>query len=339
MKFYKVDLDYESWLFEKNYDELSASSKKIISEFEYVFFLINREEAILKNVKDYDTKYLEQLKLLGFSIPSFNPQATTFSYWWGLRNDKELEKKLNSKITSAEIAKKHGWGFFSGAIVNDITQLKSHLKLYPQIKKWIIKHPHSFSGIGHYLFSTNEIKEEELSSYLHEDVLLEPVYERIFDLGTTFIVEQGKIKNFFIVENFNSQKGTFRGGAGASSVDKFKKYIKHKYDYELAELIVTMNKIANLYLEAGATGNIQIDSFVYQENDCFKLYPLVEVNYRKTMGLVIDSLANKFPEADFLEWRIFTKKELKSSSLDSHWVRISPLGGHFQSFFKPMYLS
>ena len=75
MKIYKVDLDYESSLFDPNYQENSPSNQKIIREFEYVLFFDQKEKSILKNAKDYDTKYLDSLYDLGFVIPDFNPGA------------------------------------------------------------------------------------------------------------------------------------------------------------------------------------------------------------------------------------------------------------------------
>jgi hypothetical protein len=64
MKTYKVDLDYESFLFDPNYLENSAPSQKIIREFEYVFFIINKESTVLKNIRNYDKNYLNKLAKL-----------------------------------------------------------------------------------------------------------------------------------------------------------------------------------------------------------------------------------------------------------------------------------
>ena len=62
MKTYKVDLDYESFLFDSNYTEDSVANLKIIREFEYIFFLVNQENCILKNARDYEKNYLNKLK-------------------------------------------------------------------------------------------------------------------------------------------------------------------------------------------------------------------------------------------------------------------------------------
>ena len=169
--------------------------------------------------------------------------------------------------------------------------------------------------------------------------MLEPVYKRVFDIGTTFEIENGMIKRQFMVENFNSPSGGFKGGAGSTSVDKFKKYIHQKYAYSLDQLVETTREIAECYLKMGAISNIQIDSFIYNDEGKLKLYSLVEVNYRKTMGLVIQSLADKYQAADVVEWKIESAKKIKENPLSDKWILISPEGNHFQSYFCPIYFS
>lgn len=140
-----------------------------------------------------------------------------------------------------------------------------------------------------------------------------------------------------MVENFNSPQGGFKGGAGADTVDKFKKYIQDKYQYDLSDLEVITKKIADEYLQMGAISNIQIDSFVYLEDNQMKLYPLVEVNYRKTMGLVIQTLADKYPEAKRVEWIVKSQKEIAEDSdfyNRGEMTRLSPDGTHFQTYLK-----
>jgi hypothetical protein len=331
MKTYKVDLDYEASLFDPHYNPDLPKYQKIIREFEYVFFLVEKEKSILKNSKDYEKKYLDHLRSLHFTIPDLNSKTTEFEFWWGKHHNLHIEQFLNSKLTSAQLAKERGWGFAEGAIVSNFSELKNHLAAFPERKKWIIKKPHSFSGIGHFKFGKDELSESVISKVLTEPSLLEPEYERLFDIGTTFIIENGQIKNHFMVENFNSENGGFKGGAGSSNVDKFKKYILGKYHFDLSALENVTKKIAAEYVSMGAVSNVQIDSFIYKESDELKLYPLVEVNYRKTMGLVIQSLAEKNPDVSFVEWRIEPSKNIDSYS---DWTKLSPEGNHFHSYFK-----
>lgn len=338
MKTYKVDLDYESFLFDPNYREDTPANIKIIKEFEFIFFLINKEPCILKNIRSYDKNYLNKLKSMGFIIPELRPDSENAESWWGNRHDYATEQMLNSKITSANLALKNKWGFQAGKIVKTFSEIEDHLKAHPEFSQWIIKQPHSFSGIGHY-----QIKKETLNKFILEkiitgEVLLEPLHKRIFDIGTTFIVENGVIKRQFMVENMNSAHGGFKGGTGSHNVDNFKKYIKEKYNYSLEILEEMTKEIAKLYLKMGAIHNIQIDSFIYEENNELKLYPLVEVNYRKTMGLVIQTLADKYPECERITWYVKSQKEIGTEkdfyTLNGEMIRLSPEGTHFMSYLK-----
>ena len=86
----------------------------------------------------------------------------------------------------------------------------------------------------------------------------------------------------------------------------------------------------------GAINNIQIDSFIYIEDGAMKLYPLVEVNYRKTMGLVIQSLAEEFSQYSRIEWILRTKKETEEDFYitNGEMIRLSPDGTYFNSYLK-----
>lgn len=339
MNCFIVNLDYESSLFDPQYHPNSPASLRAIKEFEYVFFIVNKDLAILKNIRSYTDEYLNHMKKLGFILPELNPKEEKAKNWWGTLESIELESKLNSKLTSASLAQKYSWGFDSGALVRTLAEIQSHITHFPNIKRWLIKKPHSFSGIGHYQLDPKKIDEEKLSHFLDQCSLLEPLYERVIDIGTTFVIEKGVIKKQFMVENFNSVSGSFKGGAGSHNPELFKKYIWNKYHFDLSELEIITQEIVKAYIDLGATSNTQIDSFVYREDGLLKLYALVEVNYRKTMGLVIQSLAEKFHRADIVEWKIFTPKDLKHQSLDSSWIKLSPDGNHFQSYACLQYFS
>lgn len=337
-KTYRVDLDYENYLFDKNYNQEDPQYLKIAQSFEYAFFLINQENCQLKNLKNYSKKYLTHLKNLGFIIPQFAPEALETINFWGVRKNKALEQLVNSKMTSARIACENGWGMFEGIIADKLSDVINHLERFPNHERWLIKRPHSFSGIGHYFFSKLDMKLEVIEKILEEPVILEPVYERVFDIGSTFIVKDHQITSTFMVENFNSENGRFKGAMSASDNEKFKKEIFKKYHYDLSELESITSKIAHLYLEMKVESNVQIDSFIYKENGKLKLYPLVEVNCRKTMGLVAQSLALKHPEASYLEWKIFnhkeTQKEMKDNADFKNWIEVSPEDAFFKSFYR-----
>ena len=407
---YIFDIDYESYLYDNHYDENSTTNLKLRNEFEYLFFLLNKNEnAILKTSTLFDQSYLNKLTSLGFIIPKFeyniiitqNHHSFSYIYFWGCRQNKHVEMILNSKLTSANIGLQYKWGFQNGKIISTIEDIQRHINnpCYTDIDCWILKRPHGFSGRGNkYIWKSKfdvnvinnllELSKQSINNnfiqhcnnfytktnmttsntannddFSHLSIpismtgnngilLLEPVYKRLFDIGTTFeFDEKGVFQRQFMVENYISPSDSFQGGCGAKSIELFKKYIQKKYNYCLNELEVTTQEIKDIYIRLGLSlgletiYNIQIDSFVYidpssiscssqnsldfntisnnnkttnnnnssnmnnsntttttTDNNKFlpmqsyklKLYPLVEVNYRKTMGLVIQSLADQF---------------------------------------------
>ena len=318
MKCFKVNLDYEAYLFDQNYRVNSHKSMAMIKEFEYVFFLVNNEQCFLKNYANYQNNYLEKLQSLGFFIPEFSPEATSFINWWGSQNNKVLEQKLNSKITSAELALKNHWGMFHGKIVSSKSEAQLWMNQFP-IRAWILKNPFGVSGSGNTIYIDQEFSGPHL---------LEPIHQRVFDIGTTFEIVDGKLTNWFMVENTNSKNGSFKGGIAAKNVEIFKKYILDKYNFDLSQLEILTHQILKNYLEIGASSNLQIDSFIYLENGILKLYPLVEVNYRKTMGLVLQRLALKFNH-DLIQWKITHTDEFEQQS---NWIKLSPNSNRFKTY-------
>lgn len=300
-----INLDYEAYLFDSHYHENADQFVKINREYEYIYFPFAQSSDQLLVHDEFAIEDLEHYHSLGFEIPKLILKKRRnihqkINYWWGKKHNKELEIFLNSKDTSAQIAQKNGWGFNFGAKVLGLADLKKHLEKYPNIKEWILKNPHGMSGKGHYLFS----KEQNIPEHIIKSrTLLEPLLKRVLDIGTTYEVNNGKITNKFHVINYNDHIGQFRG-AGTTLDQNFWKNLFDdvlKIGYEKASLI--LDQIAQTYLAFHPENNIQIDSFFYlNEKNEIAFYPLVEINCRKTMGLVVYQLAKRKPEL-FCEWR------------------------------------
>jgi hypothetical protein len=99
------------------------------------------------------------------------------------------------------------------------------------------------------------------------------------------------------------------------------------------------DKIVKAYRAAGAVDGFSIDSFVYDDVG-LQIYPISEVNYRKTMGLIAFNLLQKLaPEA---RWGAFvlakntSKKtfleKLSLTQLLSKVIYLSPGDTRFDMF-------
>ncbi len=320
-----VNIDYESYLFDPHYHENADQYTKQIREFEYVFFLFSKSDDVLIHQYDYTEEDLVYFRSLGFSPPKLIKKNRInknlpIHYFWGDLNEKEKNQVLNSKFTSMEIGKKLGLGFYQGGKVLSINDVKTHLKKFSNIKEWILKNPFGMSGKGHYLFSRDQKIPEHI---ILSRPILEPLYDRVFDIGTTYIIDGNSYRERFSVVNFNDRQGQFRGGGASLNPKYISEFVIENFKLNLDDLYRDLDKVVAEYLKLNPKNNLQIDSFIYRKDDGgFSFYPLVEVNCRKTMGLVIYELANRHPDL-WCEWR-FNKVEEQNSiekfkfSLPSH---------------------
>jgi hypothetical protein len=165
--FFKVDIDYENRLFQTDYDEKEYI--KIVRDWEYVFFLCNEDPlaGLMNSKKVYDPKYLTKLKHMGFVVGDLDPNASNFSYFWGHNDlDWNLQRKLNSKITSAQIASQNGWGFWKGSIVYSFEDIKSHALKHSDVDRWLLRKPHGSSGVGQKYFSADAFDAQLLNKFI-----------------------------------------------------------------------------------------------------------------------------------------------------------------------------
>ncbi len=293
---YHLNLDYENFL--------SGSSKKIkgASWFDHIFFFINtNEKSILKTTYKFSEEYLEYLLSLNLLSNKVSYKGTSIP-WWGKCVDLEKEKFFNSKISMTELGIHEGWI----PIPSVITKSEAMKELsYPMIARaeW------GFSGRG-----VSVIRNFEDIEKISTTSVFSQFVEKYKDYGVTFNLND---KNFFIIENYIDQYGQFKGGELKSIDDSI-----GSQNFKILEVI--RDKLASL----GAKDSIQIDTFTYKDG----FHPFVEVNYRKTMGLMIHSLNRIFPEK-FVYWgilKITISKNFKEllevlSEFEERVVLLSPI--------------
>ena len=324
-----VNLDYEAYLFDSHYHENADQFVRAVKEFEHVFFLFAKKTDSMIIYNEYSNEDLLHYEKLGFEIPKLTPKTRInknlpINYWWGKKHELELEKFLNSKLTSIMIAKKLHLGFYQGAVVNSYPEFLTHLDKHPEITEWVLKNPYGMSGRGHYLFSTDKQSNKKIPEHIVKSrTILEPLYKRVLDLGTTFVVEEGKIVDQFMVINFNDHIGQFKGAGTSLNQKAIGLFLEKAFGISFDLIQSQLQQIANEYLQHRPENNIQIDSFFYlDQNNKFQFYPLVEVNCRKTMGLVVYQLAKRHPEA-WCEWR-FEEEQKIANENEIESFRLSP---------------
>jgi len=304
---------------------------QISDEFDYLVLLLEREALASDRVFDHD--YLDYLKKIKEDEVVITTSKEGSRFWWGEVSDVELSQKLNSKIFSHQVAKNFDLIPDSCRLIENAFDFKNHIQQFQEYSRWVVKSPYSFSGLGNKVFDRTHLPQLEWN----EPVLLEPWFNRTLDIGLTYL-KQNRFQDHFGVQNLNDLQGRFKGA------------LIQPFLPEVEELHLKL-KPALQYLSSFAPeNNIQIDAFYYLEEGQRKVYPLVEINCRKTMGWVTWSLWKKFTTQNvgvFLMWPMSALKKCDSwKSLENiigeqmwnkdepkGFIPLSPLDRKFMTFF------
>ncbi|OUR93455.1 hypothetical protein A9Q84_18450 [Halobacteriovorax marinus] len=276
-KLFHIDYNYEL--------ELAGSKKQLkgASWFDHIFFFINElDEAILKSDYTFTQDYLNYISSLGVVSNGITSKGASIA-WWGNYQDLKLSKLFNSKIEMTKLGLKNDWIPIATTVdPKNISNLE-----FPIIarEEW------GFSGRGSYTFKSRDDFKLPNGRFV-----LSSKIEKSHDYGITFDLDS---KTQFIVENYIDSKGQFKGGRLVSG-DHFSKTIG-------SDNVKLLNVIRNELISLGAKGSIQVDTFSYEKG----FHPFVEVNYRKTMGLMVKSLERYF-SGEYLAWIIASNKSKTS---------------------------
>ena len=270
----RVNADYESVLF------LNQSAPAIVNQsLEFLAFYLDDRPVLTS--KKYSKDYLEHVEsLIGRKIQLAS--AGESINWWGELKNISLEQKLNSKLTSTEVLIQQNW-------IEDLMILKSQ-KDFNQLdrsKIWLLKNPFLMSGQKfHTLFPNEELNEKNLSFPL----IAEPLLGRSFDFSHYFFSDESSICYENIVDNRFQYKGTkFADPNSFKSLSFYNKIDQKKWD----EFLRRLDLIASYYKGLGAK-NFSVDSFIYKKEGELFIYPMCEINARKTMGSCAFEIYNKF---------------------------------------------
>jgi len=350
---FNIDYEYELYDLFKINDGLKNKIEKIRQELEYIYFFLETSDTHLKTNKFYCPHYIEYLKSLGLIIPKMVNESTyELSNWWGELKDIPLEKLLNSKKTSTLFALEEKLCHPKTQLIEDIDDLKK-FKPTEAIGEWIARASYSTAGNGILLlkneeFFSNNKKINTLKKWiLDSPIILEPYLKRVLDIGV--VIDLDSPLDYSLTKNFVTEGGSFKGGLIFENKKDLEKNL-NKSSASISLIEENIEKIARHYINLGAKKYIQVDSFFFQDEGKIMYYPLVEVNYRKTMGLFLRSMKKFLPKDGVGGWFFFSKKQIISTSnfkekinlinsmiynhsLKEGIIPVSPQDSQFPSFF------
>jgi hypothetical protein len=307
---YFNNLDYEYALFHPHYQ--NGQFDFIIRRFEYVFFFLQRSPAYLYALGHYSTAYLHYLKQLGF-LQHITIQHQTSSkkrpphllYWWGQLQDPEKERGLNSKLTSVKLSELLKLNAPQRYIAHHLKDLHRPL---PTSGDWLIKNPYLMSGRGHFsLEKIRSLSQENLpllNGMNFFPCIVEQKVSILIELG---LFHYSQLQRYLYI-NLVDAHGHYKGCLYTPSPADFLPIIPtlHKGLLELQQQLETI--ITHLYHSEQVSHDalFNIDSLIYQEEEQHCLYPLMEMNYRRSMGMIPWTLHKK--SFTYTLWKMYPKK-------------------------------
>ncbi len=280
----KMNADYESKLF--YHKEAPQVLNQSLESF--ILFLENRP---LLSTKKYSPEFLDYVESITHHKAEIVSKAEFSQNWWGDYSNLDLERKLNSKITSAELIQDEKWCDRTYVIRED-----NDINLVPFDRIYLVKNPFGMSG-QRFLTIDSSLPHGDLIFQVKQwiktgPIIVEPLLDRRVDFSCYVFSEKNKVFYENRVDSHYQYKGTI-----------FENYLKadleHLSFYKELPLkswnnyLSQVEKIISHYKSFKEISGFSIDSFVYFDNK-LKIRALSEVNYRRTMGRVTYELAKRF---------------------------------------------
>lgn len=280
----KMNADYESMLFYKKAAPLVLNQ----SLESFILFLENRP---LVSTKKYHQDFLDYVESVTHHPSEIISQADFAQNWWGNYQNIDLEKKLNSKVTSAELIQEKKWCDHTFVI-----RVDNDLNLIPFDRTYLVKNPYGMSG-QRFLTIDSSLPHGDLIYQAKQWIktgpfIVEPLLNRKYDFSSYVFSEHSQIFYQNMVDKHYQYKGSVFVNYLRPDLEHLPFYNQisiskwHEYTDRLKEII-------GYYCSFKEITGFSVDSFIYEESE-LQIRALSEVNYRRTMGRVTYELAKRF---------------------------------------------
>ncbi|MBT3980089.1 MAG: hypothetical protein HOE90_01980 [Bacteriovoracaceae bacterium] len=309
-KLYRVNIDYEAALGDPQYQKDSEKYQKLCREWEWIFLWCGDADQTLASCrqKKYSEDYLAFVKKMRGFIPAVEYNALKSENWWGKLQNLKLEKTLNSKVFSSNLLKEIGVDIPGCGIAHSAKEAQ---QILTRDSTSVFKKNLSFSGKGH-LFIEDKLKiDAELS---RGEMVYNPWFERVSDFSILFR-PMGE-RHHFIQKISN--RGNYQGSTYLENQQALADHLKSQL---INDNMINwyFEKIDLIYKKVQGLSGIEdpifgIDSFLYRENETSKVFPMCEINYRRSLNGVLYSLSKTFNSSKSVSAQIYRKSEQKGPS-------------------------
>lgn len=287
---FKSYLEQLGFVFSNNHQDLyEIGTDQFNSDKACVFELLSRRikepyfQEILKDVSALNTY-------------AILPTTAEICRRFGIKNyypEIEIIKKVNSKIYSHKLHDRIGQKKY-GTIINrgaDIQQLAAE---YDDGRGIILKDAFGVSGKGNALITSPGIMKRVTDYIISQEekgletcFLMEPFLEKQSDFSCQMKIDLNGNMTILSIQNILNNNNFSYAGSMTADQD-FVDYLDH-HGY-----FTVMEKTAGELFKDGYSGDVCIDSMILADGE---IVPVVEINARKSMGLInhyLDQYLSKF---------------------------------------------
>jgi hypothetical protein len=256
----RVNADYESVLFHGQQGSVAVNRA-----IEFLAFYL--QDLPVLTSAEYTQEFFAHVKKISGRTPKIVRSGNAVN-WWGPMTNPEKERWLNYKLTSAKLSIHEGWS------QTRILHREEIEKLHPD-EELLVKDPFSMSGKG--IVALNPGQKIHLPNALQGELIVEPLLKRSHDFSH-YVFPDGEVIRY---ENLVDERFQYRGTIIADELSFAEEVEKAEWD----QFETRLKKIIHHYGTDSLYG-FSVDSFVYEKEGEFLIYPLCEVNARRTMGRV-----------------------------------------------------
>ena len=200
---------------------------------------------------------------------------------------------VNSKIYSARLANQIACNPYESIVVNNIEDLQYWgKKTLEGNKRIVIKTPYGVSGNGNMMIDNNQIFERVVRHFVKEyskgkipNLVIEPYVNKKRDFSAHYYLNEVGELEFRSIQLMNNKGFCYLGSYQSTRSDI--ELLNKKGFFECCE------KIMKSIFLSGYWGPICVDSMELESGD---IVPLVEINARKSMGLINVRLQKQIAE-------------------------------------------
>lgn len=200
---------------------------------------------------------------------------------FGSLPDLETVVRVNSKIYSNRLLAAIGEKCY-GSEVNSAAEMEAAGNMLLERGPYLLKDPFGVSGKGNLLIDSEAMQRriadhlyKQERSGLRSQFLLEPLLSRAIDFSSHWFIRENGEKEFISVQRMMNQQQNYGGSIRAD--EALVRVLEN------AGYFHVMEQALRILVEDGYHGFVCFDSMILEDGD---VVPIVEINARKSMGLI-----------------------------------------------------